>query len=294
MVALASLAVLWARTGGSVRVLAAPVPAGKLESAVLDEPDLSKKPAYWRDVRLGGVVLFPMTGNDQPRQEVLLRPETRQAPEDAQPPLQVIRVVGNSVLLVGDVLHRVSEETGVAVHAQADWGRDRVAVPRAGTPARELMDGLAAAYETKWFRFGKSWVLARTADEARLTLLTTRERQESSKRAVRALFTSLSGAQLQLLAGGGRLDRQNLTPLQQRAALDVVRLYFYDPDNPDYDRPDPTTLTGRGVYLTLSGHGASASIELWATGPTNPGYSFEMPFYDPTNGRLMWGVPPPR
>jgi hypothetical protein len=247
-----------------------------------------RKPLYWKDPRLAQEVSIPGTsrllvGLQRPDPE----PEARAAGRR-----QEVRLIGSTLATGHEVTRAVRQKTDVTVLLQGNWMQEDLLLPRKGQPAREWMDALAETFGGRWLQMGRTWILAETQEEARLTLLSEEERALAGRRCATAYMRSFTPAQWQQMAQREGLAFSQLSPQQRALVLQSMRLYRYDP-SVQYSVPGRQALAGAGVVLRLLGAGRQASVILRAPGP--PGqdeWSVSLVFYE-NDGSLMWGVPPP-
>jgi len=252
------------------------------------------KPAYWKDPRLEREVSF----KDRPAsRETLAAPDPDPQLREAGGAYRVVRLVQGRILSGEELVKAIEKATGVRVMLQADWLREHVALPEQGGPARELMDGLAATFGGKWLQVKNTWVLARSLEEARLTLLSEEERAVLHRQSTSALLGSISPEQWAKMTQKTGLDLRQFAPAQRSLILTKLRLYYYEPFRNFGYAPGPQALSGQGVFLRLTGSGREAQVGLVA--PVAPGrdpmgpFEVGIPFYTPS-GELQYGVPPPQ
>jgi len=260
-------------------------------------PDTQKaepKPPYWKDPRLEREVSF----KDRPAsRETLAAPDPDPQLREAGGAYRVVRLVQGRILSGEELVKAIQKETGVRVMLQADWLREHVALPEQGGPARELMDGLAAAFGGKWLQVKGTWILNRSLEEARLTLLTEDERGQAIRQSTGALLRSFTAEQWRGMAQKHGIGFNELTPAQRALILTELRLYYYEPFPNFGYAPGPQALSGQGVRLRLTGSGRDAQVGLIA--PVAPGrdpmgpFEVGIPFYAPS-GELQYAVPPPQ
>lgn len=265
-------------------------PGEKKDSAVVRLP--ASKPLYWADPRLERAVSFP---GESAKDVLTQRDPDPEIPSNI-PAFRVVRLVQGRVVSGEELMEAFRKATGVSIMLQADWLREYVAAPQKGSPARELMDALAASFGGKWLKQGETWILARSLEEARLTLLSPDDRGRSIRENTAQLFRSFTPEQWQKMMQREGLSFGELAPPQQTAVALRLRLYYYDPTDADGYAPGPQALGGQGVGFHLSGSGKRASVLL--TAPITPGkvgpFDVLIPFYDEQTGELRFGVPPPR
>lgn len=191
---------------------------------------VSRKPEYWKDARF--------TGNPVP---VSARP-----------------------LQLRSLVRLLVQRTGKRVEAQADWGREPVALDAPRLSPAELMDVLAKAFPGKWFRSGETWVLAADAQRAEVTLLDARQRAQRSNEFFSALIDSLNEQQQRHLSANGRLDLGALSSAQRDLMAGMVYLDYYDPKRPPELAPPQTSLAGQAVSLRVLGKGQQAVLWVFA------------------------------
>jgi hypothetical protein len=253
-------------------------------------PDLSRKPAYWRDPRFEAEVSLPQKKQER---ETLMRPPTDRT-ERGLGFYRAVRLVRQAVVPVRTLTQAIQEKTGVQVLLRGDWMRDPLVLPAQGSsPAREWMDDLVAAFGGQWMKVGEAWVLARRPTEAEWTALSKQQRDGLLDENVRALFGTLTEAKWQAIAQAERLELFRFERPQQQAVFSYLRLQYYDPALDRLAAPGPEAIMAREVYLKLEGVGKQASLVIVAPGAVRP-YRAAFPFYDAQTGQLRWGVPPPR
>lgn len=242
---------------------------------------------YWRDARLKKAVAFT-----EEKPGTLDREAEGRRVRAHTTARQGTRLVNVRLLDGAAVLQAIQEQTGVPLAIQTDWGEEAVAVPRRGGEARELMDGLAQAFEARWIRFDAAWVLAKSQVEAQLTMMSPQERGAASTNRTRSFIQSITPAQWQRLLQGTPVGLGEFTPSQRQAMIETLRLQYYDPQRAM--PPGPAAVLGKGVqlrYITESGIGPVLDV----TGPGRRGeFGTGIPFYDTATGALMWGIAPPR
>jgi hypothetical protein len=248
---------------------------------------VAARPAFWDDARYRREVRLqsPRAPRDQPPLRVLAGPTDVTPGEPA-------RTVGVSVQWAQDVTDACAAAVGVPITIQALWGRRRVLLPDAAGEARQVMEGLRSAFGGRWWKTGGTWVLARTLEEVRLTLLTADERLREKRAAYAQAFRSLRRVDWARLLEGEPVPLREVSPgAQANLRRATVISAFRRIDDP-FERelaPDEQTLAGE-MTVRFSGSGQTASLAV-----RGPGWSGTLiPFYHPTSGQLMWGVPPPR
>jgi len=203
-----------------------------------------------------------------------------------------VRTLGASVQWAQDVTHACTEAVGAPVTAQSLWGRQRVLLPDTGGEARQVMLDLQGSFGGRWWKTGQAWVLARTLEEVRLTLLTDDERLREKRAAYTQAFQSLQRADWARLLDGKPVPMRELSPRAQAGLRRATVISAFRRIDDPFERelaPDERTLAGE-MTVRFSGSGQSASLAV-----RGPGWSgSSTPFYHPTSGQLMWGVPPPR
>lgn len=249
------------------------------------------KGGYWAEAKLEKVV--------RPKPGPVLRPDVPalayQEPstrEDDPKDVAYVRPLNVSVLAAGDITRGITAQTGVKVLLQANWMREKVILPTAPAPARELMDGLRRAFPGEWFKTDDLWILALGPAEAQMTLLTPEERAERSKAATGKVLKGLLPADWQLLLKNPQVPLNRLSLPTQRAIVEEMRLAYWDPERVD-GVPTPAAMQGR-LMISFSGQGQSAQIRVREVGRAVNQYAVGMPFFHPMTGEPLWGVRPPR
>jgi hypothetical protein len=257
-------------------------------------PAAEEKPAYWTEKRLETPVSFSKPKGYQ-REAPLLQRD----PEEPNDPMayRPVRLAGGVVQEVTALVKKLAKETGVPLAVQGDWAREAVALSATSLPAREWMDTLADTFKGRWFHQDQTWVLASSPNEAYLTALSKEQRGAEQRELTTNLMRTLTPNQWRKLGETGRLELGELLSAQKQTLRQKLRLYYYDPGQPRAAGLGPEALTGKGVYLGLTGSGKDAHLHLYAPaapGAWSPLWYVSIPFYDPETGALLWGVAPPR
>lgn len=257
--------------------------------------DQRKKPAYWRDQRLAATVSFPEPRPILPTHERAITPanltRAKEATTLGRP--RPIPLISTRILRVSEFAATVKSLTRVRLVFAGEWNEQFIALPMAGGSVRELMDGIAEAYDANWYSGGRdTWVLAGNLREVSLALLSANERNRRQDADIRDFVLSLSPEQWISLTGNSRLSLAELTPRQRNAVIDIVRLDYYSPE--DFARPAADALTGRDVRVELTGSGRDARLHFnqggWAAG----GWDLTVTLWNSGTGNWTFGFPPPR
>jgi hypothetical protein len=222
---------------------------------------VSRKPEYWKDARF--------TGNPVP---VSARP-----------------------LRLRSLVRLLVQRTGKRIEAQADWGRETVALDAPRLSPAELMDLLAKAFPGTWFRQGETWVLAADPQRAEVTLLDAGQRAQRSNEFFSALIDSLNEQQQRQLSASGKLDLGALSSAQRDLMAGMVYLDYYDPQRPPELAPSPASLTGQSVSLRVQGKGQQAVLWVFAgRAGKNPGVGIKgRSFFGRQGGKRLLPFAPP-
>lgn len=261
--------------------------ASERRAGTTTAPKQPLRPPYWREARLAKELTIVGTTR---LAEGLQRPEPD--PEiRAFRAFQEVRMMHNMLVKGAELSQTIQRQTGVPTTLQPEWLHAEFLMPRTNRPAREVMDALAVSVDGRWFRVGKTWVLARNNEDARLILVPQPERIAHYEKLMGRCVRSLTAAQWRQTTDPNGLAFVHLAPQQRAVVLQMIRLFRLDPDQPFI--PGAQALTGTGVSLLVLGDGEKA--ELFLRTPGNSGediWDIATDFY--SNGKLTWGIPPPR
>lgn len=252
-------------------------------------PKPPPKPLYWDAVGLDQRVSLPVLRDTRP--QLFLQPP---APKD-QPGVSVpVRAVQIAVLPAQEFAKEVRKQTKAKVYFSAEFGYQLLTLPGKPGAVREVMRDLEAHFPlARWWQQRDAWVLARSPAEAVLMLLTPEQRTQAALKANEELLKSIPEplwAELMKRDGVPMTIRQ--MPFQvQRAVMTMVRLDASDPESTSWGS---FAMSG-DLYLTFKGSGQGAMLGVYEGGHgKGGGYGVSIPFFNPMNGRPMYGVRPPR